>query len=291
MSTTKQPNLHSDNQDVAPVRAHTLTKNLLISVACVVVMCLFMIAMFIPSLFAPGDPLATSAAEALQPPSLDHWFGTDQVGRDVYTRVIHGTASTLGSGLIATVGAAVIGGVLGSLSAFGPTWERSAVLRLTEVGLAIPEFLLALLILAFIGTGTVAVTVAVGVAAIPAYARVAALSARTVIGSEAVEAARILGVHWFRIVWRHVLPVALRPVVALAVLGVATAMLAIAGLTFLGLGVQPPNADWGLMMSQGKAVVRRAWWVVVLPGLALGLAAATFTVGSRLLQSRGRRAE
>lgn len=90
MSTTKQPNLHSDNQDVAPVRAHTLTKNLLISVACVVVMCLFMIAMFIPSLFAPGDPLATSAAEALQPPSLDHWFGTDQVGRDVYTRVIHG---------------------------------------------------------------------------------------------------------------------------------------------------------------------------------------------------------
>lgn len=251
-----------------------------------VILGLFATAAVFPSLFAHGDPLATNPSATLQPPSAEHWFGTDQSGRDVWTRVVHGTASTLGSGVLATLLGAGVGGVIGALSAFGPRWERALVLRLSEVGLAIPEFLFALLLLAFIGTGQTAVTIAVAVATVPGYARLAAVSARAVLKSEAVLAARIVGVGPLRLAVRHVLPEALRPVVSLAVLGVATAMLAIAGFAFLGLGVQPPEPDWGVMLSQGKNVVRRAWWVVVLPGLALAGAAMSFIVLHRQIQNR-----
>jgi peptide/nickel transport system permease protein len=254
--------------------------------ACAAVIGVFGIATFFPSVLAPGDPLIAHAQDALQPPNSAHLFGTDQAGRDVYTRVVHGTASTLGAAVLATVMAVVVGGSIGMLSAFGPRWERAFALRTTEVGLAIPEFILALLILAYFGRGSAAVTFAVGIATMPGYMRVAAMSTRAVLGSDAVRAARILGVTRFRLVCRHVFPTAFRPVLALGVLGVATAMLAIAGLTFLGLGVQPPAADWGLMMAQGKSVVRRAWWVVVIPGIVLGIAAGVFTVLSRLLQTR-----
>ena len=239
-----------------------------------------------PGLIAPGDPRETDAAAALEAPSTAHWLGTDQVGRDIATRIVHGARSSFGAGMLATAIAASAGGVLGALSAFGPRWERALALRLTEVGLAIPEFLLALLLLAFLGPGASAVLLAVALAAIPGYARLAALTGRAVLGSEAVQAARILGVSRARLVFRHVLPATLRPVLSLAVLGAATAMLAIAGLSFLGLGVPPSEPDWGVMMSQSRSVVTRGWWTVVFPGLALGATVASLHILHRWLERR-----
>ena len=242
------------------------------------------LAVFAPTILPSVDPLATDPAAAFTAPGPGHLLGTDQVGRDLWARVVHGSASTVLSGLAATAAALICGGVLGLLSAFGPGPVRALFLRITEVALAIPEFLLALLLVAVIGAGPTGVAIAVAVAAFPGYARVAALSAREVIGSPAVEAARLVGVGPARRFFVHVLPRVARPLGSLAAAGTAFAMLSIAGLTFLGLGVSPPSPDWGAMLAEGPGFVSRGWWIVVFPGLALFVTVGALTVLARAAQ-------
>lgn len=252
----------------------------------VAILAIVTIAALAPGWLSPGDPLTTNPAAAFSPPSLAHPLGTDQVGRDLWTRVVHGTASTVLSGVAATIAALFCGGLLGLLSAFGPPVVRSLFLRVTEAASAIPEFLMALLLVALIGPGPVGVTIAVAVAAFPSYARVAALTARGVIGSSEVEAARLVGVSPTRSFRVHVLPRVARPLISLAPAGVAFAMLSIAGLTFLGLGVTPPSPDWGAMLAEGQGFVSRGWWIVVFPGLALVLTVGALTVLGRAARRR-----
>lgn len=247
---------------------------------------LMLLVLLAPQAIAPGNPLQTEGAKALQSPSLSHVFGTDSAGRDVYTRVVHGARLTLGTALIATLAASLVGGILGVLAASGPRWLAGLALRFSESALAIPEFLLALLILAIVGPSGLTVALAVGLAVLPGYTRVAVLSTRRVLVSEPVRAARVLGLSRGKLLLRHILPEALAPVAAVAIPGLAAAMLAIAGLTFLGLGVQAPDPDWGLMIAQGKSVIRRAWWVVVFPGLALTASAMYFGFAARVLTER-----
>lgn len=244
------------------------------------------IAICAPNLLTSIDPLATDPARAFQPPGAGHPLGTDQVGRDLWSRVVHGAATTVLAGLLATVAAALAGGLLGTLSAFGPGPVRGAFLRATEIALAIPEFLLALLLVAMLGAGPVGVAIAVAISAFPGYARVAALTAREVIGSPAVEAARLVGVSRSRLLWVHVVRRVVRPIGALATAGAAFAMLSVAGLTFLGLGVTPPSPDWGAMLAEGQGFVGRGWWIVVFPGLALVLTVGALTLLGRAARRR-----
>ncbi|WP_435299148.1 ABC transporter permease [Timonella sp. A28] len=241
-------------------------------------------AAFFPHMLTTGDPTATNAMNVLAHPSAEHWFGTDQSGRDVYTRVIYGTATSLQVGLQA-VGIALLAGVLvGTLAGMAPTWLDAIIVRFIEIIMAFPEFLIALLVVAIIGKGPTAVALGVTISIIPAYVRLARITARRLKISGPYEASRLLGVHPARATIRHIMPNVSATLVGLAVVGFGSAIVSAAGLSFLGLGVQPPTPEWGLMMSEGKNQLAGGWWISVFPGLALACTVIAVTVLARPLQ-------
>ncbi|MDQ1076822.1 MULTISPECIES: ABC transporter permease [Microbacterium] len=238
-----------------------------------------------PGLLATHDPLVTDVRAALQPPSAAHWFGTDQSGRDVYSRVVYGTGRSVGTGLLATALAFVVGIVAGSLAAVSPRIVDAAAMRVVDVLLAFPEFLVALLVVAVLGPGPVNVAVAVTIAAIPVYIRLARAQTRTLAAAEHVEAARIVGVSAVVVHIRHVLPGVLGAVSVLATIGIGTSILAAAGLSFLGLGPTEPTPEWGLMLSAGRNLLLQAPWVAVFPGLAITTTVISVSVIGRILRA------
>ncbi|RRD36231.1 ABC transporter permease [Leucobacter sp. OH2974_COT-288] len=240
----------------------------------------------VPQLITGVDPLATNTAAVFSPPSAAHPFGTDQTGRDVFSRVIYGARTTVLSAVIAAAAAALVGAAWGVMLAFLPRSLRQLGARVLDAAMALPDFLIALLIMAYTGPGAVGVTLAVALATMPGYARIALLQARSAITSEAHQTARVLGIGKLRRAFVYVLPETLRPIIAVAVLGVGFAVLMIAALTFLGLGLTPPDPDWGAMLSQGKLFVNRGWWAIVFPGLALLGTVALFTVLGKKLEAR-----
>ncbi|GGY13487.1 ABC transporter permease [Streptomyces minutiscleroticus] len=239
-----------------------------------------------PGLFTAHSPEATDVAAALRPPDGRHWLGTDQLGRDVYARLVYGTRLSV---LIA-VGATLIGvgggALLGLLSACGGRRVDFALMRIVEVLLGFPELLLALLVVALLGGGTLNVAIALGIAGVPSYARLVRGQARLVLRSEYVEAARVLGVRPWRTVLRHVLPNVGGPLVVLASIGLGSAIVSGAGLSVLGLGPVPPDADWGAMVADGKDFLQTAWWISVFPGLAVTVLVVATTLAGRRLQLR-----
>ncbi|WP_295850334.1 ABC transporter permease [uncultured Microbacterium sp.] len=239
-----------------------------------------------PGLLATHDPLLTDVRATLQAPSAEHWFGTDQSGRDVYSRVVSGAGRSVGIGLLATGLALVVGVIAGSLSAVAPRWADAAAMRVVDVLLAFPEFLVALLVVAVLGPGPVNVAVAVTIAAVPVYIRLARAQTRTIAAAEHVEAARITGVPTVVVHVRHVLPGVLGAVSVLATIGIGTSILAAAGLSFLGLGPTEPTAEWGLMLSAGRNLLLQAPWVAVFPGLAITATVVSVSVIGRILRAR-----
>lgn len=254
--------------------------------AAVLFLAVVALAALLPDLLAAHDPLRTDVGSALQAPSWAHPFGTDQSGRDVFSRVVHGAARSVGIGLLATVLAVLIGLALGSLSGAAPRAIDSAAMRVTDILLAFPEFLIALIVVAVLGPGGANVAVAVTVAAVPVYIRLARTQTRTLLAAEHVEAARILGVGRARALVRHVLPGVLSTLSVLATIGIGSSILAAAGLSFLGLGPAEPAPEWGLMLSGGRNVLARAWWISVFPGLAITLTVISATVIGRALRAR-----
>lgn len=239
-----------------------------------------------PGLLSTHDPLLTDVRAALQPPSAAHWFGTDQSGRDVYSRVVHGAGRSVGIGLLATGLALAVGVVAGSLTAVAPRLVDAAAMRLVDVLLAFPEFLVALLVVALLGPGPVNVAVAVTIAAVPVYVRLARAQTRSLAAAEHVEAARIVGVPAFVVHVRHVLPGVLGAVSVLATIGIGTSILAAAGLSFLGLGPTEPTPEWGLLLSAGRNLLLQAPWVAVFPGLAITATVVSVSVVGRTLRAR-----
>ncbi len=239
-----------------------------------------------PQLFATADPLQTDVTQALLPPSAEHFFGTDQSGRDVYSRVVYGASRSLGIGLLATSLALAIGLVIGALSGVAPRLVDAVAMRATDVLLAFPEFLIALVVVAVLGPGSANVAIAVTIAAIPVYVRLARAQTRTLRTAEHVEAARILGVPAPTAFARHVLPAVLGALSVLATIGIGSSILAAAGLSFLGLGPTEPTPEWGLMLSGGRNVLGQAWWVAVFPGVAITLTVVAATVVGRTLRAR-----
>lgn len=239
-----------------------------------------------PALLATHDPLLTDVRATLQPPSAAHLFGTDQSGRDVYSRVVHGAARSVGIGLLATGLALVVGVVAGSLSAVAPRFVDAAAMRVVDVLLAFPEFLVALLVVAVLGPGAANVALAVTLAAVPVYVRLARAQTRSLAAAEHVEAARIIGVPAVLVHVRHVLPGVVGAVSVLATIGVGTSILAAAGLSFLGLGPTEPTPEWGLMLSAGRNLLLQAPWVALFPGLAITATVVSISVVGRILRAR-----
>ena len=240
----------------------------------------------VPGIIAPADPLQTDVRAALQAPSAAHWFGTDQSGRDVFARVVHGAARSVGIGLLATGLALIVGLILGSLSGIAPRPVDAFAMRVNDVLMAFPEFLVALVVVAILGPGPGNVAVAVTIAAVPVYVRFARVQTRTLALAEHVEAARILGVPRAQAFTRHVIPGVLGSLSVLATIGIGSSILAVAGLSFLGLGPTEPVPEWGLMLSGGRNVLGTAWWIAVFPGIAITLTVIAATIVGRTLRAR-----
>jgi peptide/nickel transport system permease protein len=222
---------------------------------------------FVPSWFTGHDPYATSPADRLLSPTLSHPFGTDEIGRDLWSRVVHGSALTIKATIIA-LGIAIVAGLsLGVVSGFFGGVVDALIMRLVDVLLAIPSLLFALAIVTALGFGTIPVAVAVGIGIIPGFARTTRAEVLRVKTLPYVEASRAGGASWPRVLLRHVLPNSWGPVAVLAVLDTGVAIIAIASLSFLGFGAAPPAAEWGTLISAGRNFLITAPWVPLLPGL------------------------
>lgn len=239
-----------------------------------------------PALFTGFDPLATNLPAALSPPSIEHPFGTDQTGRDVYARVVYGARSSMAIGIGAAGGAALAGLLLGILLGLAPRPVGTAAMRGVDVLLAFPEFLLALVVVAILGPGAFTIALAVTLAAIPVYIRLARAHTVTLRQAEHVESAMLLGIPRAIVVARHVVPAVAGSVSVLATIGVGSAIIASAGLSFLGLGPTEPTPEWGLMMSGGRNVLGQAWWIAVFPGLTVMATVISLSVLGRALRRR-----
>jgi peptide/nickel transport system permease protein len=220
-------------------------------------------------LVAPHDPLKQNLNHALARPDRAHLLGTDNVGRDVLSRVIWGTRVSLVAGLGSVGIAVLVGGLLGLLAGYAGGRVDGLVMRLMDAVLSFPPLVLALALGAVLGAGLTGVVIALGVVYTPTFARLMRGQVLSITAREYVDAARALGVPGWRIAWAHVLPNATAPIVVQASLSVAFAILAEASLSFLGLGVQPPGASWGSMINAGRGYLQQAPWIVFGPGAAL----------------------
>lgn len=248
------------------------------------------IAAILPALVAPGDPLAIDPLSAFQPPSLLHFFGTDESGRDIYTRVVHGTGNSLLIGVAATIIGLGLGIVLGTLAGMLGSVVDFTVNRLLEVLFAFPGLLLALLFILIFGPGVATATIAVGLSTAPGYARIIRSQLISIRSSAFVEAATVLGRSRWQILIRHILPNTLAPLFVLGTLGIGQAIVWAAALSYLGLGAEPPTAEWGAMLSAGRTYITSAWWMSFSPGLFIVMTAVSATMLGSSIDRRMRHA-
>ncbi|SJM64244.1 ABC transporter permease [Gulosibacter sp. 10] len=252
--------------------------------AAVVALVLF--ASFFPSLLTPFEPDRADLAAVFQPPSWEHWFGTDQLGRDVFTRVVYGSGVSLLIGIGATAIALVFGILLGVLAVYTPFGLHRVFERLVDLLLAFPEILLALIVIAVLGKGPTNTLLAVGLAGIAAYARLIRSQLLQARLSGYAEHARIIGEPPLRILLRHVIPNTIRPLVILGTIGIANSILAASSLSFLGLGVEPPAAEWGALLAEGRSNLQVAPWASILPATVVAGSVISLMVLGRYLQRR-----
>jgi len=248
--------------------ARRLSRNAGASAGGILLVTLLTIAVLAPVL-APRDPLKINPQYSLTPPGREFWFGTDQFGRDQFSRVVWGARISLRVGVIAVLISVGAGVPLGVAAGYYGGWLDLAVMRLIDLMLAFPGILLALVIVSILGPGLNNVMLAVGIYGIPSYARVVRGSVLVLRGQPFVEAAQAIGCQASRLVARHVLPNVVAPIIVLSSLNVAGAILTSAALSFLGLGAQPPTPEWGALLNAGRDWVREAWWLTTFPGLAI----------------------
>jgi len=227
---------------------------------------------------APYDPLATSWSLVRKAPSAAHWFGTDEVGRDLLSRVIWGGRSSLAAGVIAVSIAVGVGVPLGMLAGYLGGWFDAIVGRLTDAMLAVPFLILAIALAAFLGPSLGNAMIAIGITATPIFVRLARGQVMAARAEDWVEAARAVGNPPARILVRHILPNILPPVMVQATLAIAAAIIAEASLSFLGLGQQPPAPSWGSMLNSAQRFLSQAPWMAVFPGLAIFLTVLAFNL-------------
>ena len=249
-----------------------------LTVTGAVIIVLMLLMMIFSPWLATHDPNAIDLTARLLPPSAAHWFGTDEVGRDLFSRVLVGSQQSILAGLVVVAIAGMIGSLLGCLSGVLGGRADAIIMRIMDMMLAIPSILLAIAIMAALGQGIEKAVVAIGLVAIPEYARIVRSEILAIKENDYVAAARVIGDSNFAIVFRHVLPNALPSIIVRATLGISSAILDCAALGFLGLGVQPPDAEWGDMLGRGRNELFRAPWLMIFPGLAITLTVLAFNL-------------
>lgn len=238
----------------------------LLAIAVVVLVIVWAI---IPGIFTSYDPYVGVPADALSAPSATHWFGTDSTGRDLFSRVVHGSRYSLTGGLVAVTVGLVAGTAIGVIAGTIGGVMDEILMRIVDVLLSIPGLLLSLSVIILLGFGTTNAAIAVGVTSVASFARLSRSEVVRVRRAEFVEAAFGSGGRWWGVLLRHVLPNSLTPVLALAALQFGTAILAISTLGFLGYGAPPPTPEWGLLISEGRSHLATSWWLTTLPGLVV----------------------
>ena len=232
-----------------------------------------LLVIILATIFAPyvtfHDPVGLATGERLQPPNAKYWLGTDAFGRDIYTRIVYGGRISLRVGIIAVTIATLLGVTMGLLAGYYGGVVDTIAMRLIDIMLAFPGILLALAIISVLGPSLFNVMIAVGISATPTYARVSRSSVLQAKEEPFVEAAILIGCRSRRVLLQHILPNVLGPIIVVATLGVAGAIITGAALSFLGLGARPPTPEWGLILSTGRKYLSHAWWIATFPGLAI----------------------
>lgn len=241
-------------------------------------------ALLAPSWFTALAPDAVDVDAILQLPGRAHWFGTDELGRDLFSRVIYGTSQSLTMGIGATLIGCFGGILLGTAAALAPAPLRKPLVRLIDILLAFPDLLLALLVIAVLGRGPLNTLLAVGLAHIAGYARLVRSQVLQVKLSGYVEHAVALGEHPWTIITRHIVPNTTRPLIVLGTIGVGSSLLAASSLSFLGLGVVPPAAEWGALLASGRNFLEVAPWLSLLPATVVAVSVISLTLLGRRLQ-------
>jgi peptide/nickel transport system permease protein len=248
-------------------------------VACAILAIMTVMAILAPLIVVGQDPYRMSSAHVLQPPGAGHLMGTDELGRDVFSRVVYGARISLWVGFIAVGISSSVGITLGMVGGYVGTWVDFSIQRVVDAMFAFPTLILALAIVAVLGKGVIQVTVAIGITGIPGFARLARAATLAVVAQPYVEATNTMGATTARVVFRHVLPNILAPMIVLATAGLGFAILAEASLSFLGLGTPAPQPSWGTMLSGGaQQYVRAAPYLAIFPGLAISLAVFGFNM-------------
>ncbi|WP_342599979.1 ABC transporter permease subunit [Psychrobacillus sp. FSL H8-0483] len=243
-----------------------------------VIILLYISLTFLAPILAPYDPYEINLQDKLQSPSLAHWMGTDDKGRDILSRILYGSRLSLGVGFSSVTFGAFFGIVLGLIAGYYGKWVDTIISRCLDVMLAFPGILLALAIISALGPSLINVTIAVGVFSIPLFARIVRGSTMEVKKLEYIDAIRTLGANDFIIIFRHILPNILSPIIVQGSLRLATAILSAAGLSFLGLGAQPPSPEWGAMLSSGRDFIFSAPYMAIFPGLMIAILVLGFNL-------------
>ncbi len=242
-----------------------------------VIVLFFLLVALLADFVAPYD-YAERSEDLLQPPSAEHWFGTDETGRDIFSRVLYGTRISLRVGFFAITGSIIIGSFLGLIAGFYGGWRDVIISRLFDILLAFPSILLAIAIVAMLGPGLNNALLAIAIINIPTFGRLMRSQVLSVKQEDFVLAARAMGMTNRRILFRHILPNSWTPIMVQGTLGFATAVIAAAALGFLGLGAQPPHPEWGTMLADARGFIQLAPWTMVFPGLAMMLTVLGFNL-------------
>lgn len=271
---------------VSRVRGRRLALPPLGVLLALVIFLLLVVAAIVPSVFSGQDPYASNPADAFAAPSAEHWLGTDQLGRDQFTRLVYGARYSILLGVGATLIGLVGGIVLGVLAGYARgTWDR-VITRFLDVLLAFPDVLVALVTITVLGPGEWSLIWAVGLGRIPGSARLVRGEVLRIRESGFVRSGIGLGLHPARLIIRHVVPNSLGPVLVHAVLGVGVSIIFGASLSFLGLGAVPPTPEWGLMLSEARQYLSIAPWIAIWPGLLITVTVVSITVVGRWFQQR-----
>jgi peptide/nickel transport system permease protein len=242
--------------------------NPLSKIGFIIIVTIFLLAMLAP-IIAPYDPNDIHVKSILLAPSWQHWMGTDGLGRDVLSRMLYGGRISLLVGLVAVGISTAIGIILGAIAGYYRGWVDTCIMRLVDIMLSIPSFFLILAVIAFLSPSIINVMIVIGLTSWMGVTRLVRAEFLSLSGREFVQAARTLGAKDARLIFTHLLPNSLTPIIVSAVLGVAGAVLMESGLSFLGLGVQAPDASWGNILTDGKDYIQFAWWLSLFPGLAI----------------------
>lgn len=257
------------------IRSFMRNKTAVVGLAIVV---FFIILALLAPLISPYDYKAQVLSERLQAPSSTHWFGTDDLGRDILTRTLYGARISLWVGFVSVIGSIIIGTFLGILAGFYGRWVDMLISRVFDILLAFPAILLAIAIVAILGPSLQNALYAIAIVNIPTYGRLVRSRVLSLRQEEFITAARATGVRDVRILFRHILPNSLTPIIVQGTLGVATAIIEAAGLGFLGMGAQPPEPEWGKMLSDSRQFIQTAPWTVIFPGVSILLTSLGFNL-------------